>query len=155
MYAHSEPDACNTRREVDKCADESYFKLFSEIMDVMSSGLKRKRIIQIVTSANFKRQHLGGTIKYILFYILFYSTERHTQVLEQHMLPSRWRLFQRCPCLFQQDNVKTHACSPDLPPRWKCVVHYEANKFDHRDHRLLSTSSYISGKTKKEFHFQN
>ncbi len=60
----------------------------------------------------------------------------YMKVLEQHMLPSRWQLFQGRPCLFQQDNVKQHtaaittawlgsrrvrvlnwpACSPDLSP---------------------------------------
>ncbi len=61
---------------------------------------------------------------------------RHIKVLEQHMLPSRQRLFQRRPCVFQQDNAKPHtaaittawlrsrrvwvlnwpACNPDLSP---------------------------------------
>ncbi len=64
------------------------------------------------------------------------NTERFIKVLEQHMLPSRWRLFQERPCVVQQDNVKPHtaaittawlrsrrvwelnwpACSPDLSP---------------------------------------
>ncbi len=64
------------------------------------------------------------------------NAERYIKVLEQHMLPSRWRLFQGRPCLFQQDNAKPHtaaittawlrsrrvqvlnwpACSPDLSP---------------------------------------
>ncbi len=58
------------------------------------------------------------------------------QVLEQHMLPSRRRLFQGRPCIFQHDNARPHtasittswlrrrriqvlkwpACSPDLSP---------------------------------------
>ncbi len=62
--------------------------------------------------------------------------ERYIKVLEQHMLPSRRRLFQGRPCVFQQDNAKPHtaaittawlrsrrvrvlnwpACSPDLSP---------------------------------------
>ena len=64
------------------------------------------------------------------------NAERYIQVLEQHMLPSKRRLFQGRPCLFQQDNAKPHsarvttawlrskrvqvldwpACSPDLSP---------------------------------------
>ncbi len=64
------------------------------------------------------------------------NTERYIKVLEQHMIPSRWRLFQGRTCVFQQDNAKPHtaaitiawlrsrrvrvlnwpACSPDLSP---------------------------------------
>ncbi len=64
------------------------------------------------------------------------NAERHIQVLEQHMLPSRRRLFQGRPCIFQHDNARPHtasittswlrrrrirvlkwpACSPDLSP---------------------------------------
>ena len=64
------------------------------------------------------------------------NAERYIEVLEQHMLPSRQRLFQGRPCIFQQDNAKPHtasittawlrrrrvrvlnwpACSPDLSP---------------------------------------
>ncbi len=64
------------------------------------------------------------------------NAEMYIKVLEQHILPSRWRLFQGRPCLFQQDNAKPHtvaittawlrsrrvrvlnwpACSPDLSP---------------------------------------
>ncbi len=64
------------------------------------------------------------------------NAEMYIKVLEQHMLPSRWRLFQGRPCVFQQDNAKPHtaaittaclrsrrvrvlnwpACSPDLSP---------------------------------------
>ncbi len=64
------------------------------------------------------------------------NAERYIKVLEQHMLPSRWRLFQGRPCVFQQDNAKPHteaittawlrsrrvrvlnwpACRPELSP---------------------------------------
>ncbi len=64
------------------------------------------------------------------------NAERNIQVLEQHMLPSRRRLFQGRPCIFQHDNARPHtasittswlrrrrirvlkwpACSPDLSP---------------------------------------
>ncbi len=36
------------------------------------------------------------------------NAERYIKVLEQHMLPSRRRLFQGRPCVFQQDNTKPH-----------------------------------------------
>ncbi len=64
------------------------------------------------------------------------NAEMFIKVLEQHMLPSRWRLFQGSTCVVQQDNAKPHtaaittawlhirrvrvlnwpACSPDLTP---------------------------------------
>ncbi len=64
------------------------------------------------------------------------NAERYIQVLEQHMLPSRRRLFQGRPCIFQHDNARPHTasittswlrrrrirvlkwpvCSPDLSP---------------------------------------
>ncbi len=71
------------------------------------------------------------------------NAERYIKVLEQHMLPSRWRLFQGRPCVFQQDNAKPHtaaittawlrrrvrvlnwpACSPDLSPieNIRCII---------------------------------
>uniref|UniRef100_A0A9J8ALM0 Insertion element IS150 protein InsJ-like helix-turn-helix domain-containing protein n=1 Tax=Cyprinus carpio carpio TaxID=630221 RepID=A0A9J8ALM0_CYPCA len=39
------------------------------------------------------------------------NAERYIQVLEQHMLPSRRRLFQGRPCIFQHDNVRPHTAS--------------------------------------------
>ncbi len=64
------------------------------------------------------------------------NAERFINILEQHMLPTRRRLFQERPCVFRQDNAKPHAaaittawlrsrrawvmnwpaCSPDLSP---------------------------------------
>uniref|UniRef100_A0A9J8CWP7 Transposase n=1 Tax=Cyprinus carpio carpio TaxID=630221 RepID=A0A9J8CWP7_CYPCA len=64
------------------------------------------------------------------------NAERYIQVLEQHMLPFRRRLFQGRPCIYQHDNarprtasittswlrrrriwvLKWPACSPDLSP---------------------------------------
>ncbi len=72
------------------------------------------------------------------------NAERYIKVLEQHMLPSRW-------CLFQQDNAKPHtadittawlrsrsvrmlnwpACSPDLPPIeniW-CIIKWKIRQW--------------------------
>ncbi len=42
--------------------------------------------------------------RYIKIYI-------YIKVLEQHMLPSRRRLFQGRPCVFQQDNAKPHTAA--------------------------------------------
>ncbi len=40
------------------------------------------------------------------------NAERYIKVLEQHMLPSRWRLFQGRPCVFQKrGQCKTTYCS--------------------------------------------
>ncbi len=39
------------------------------------------------------------------------NAERYIKVLEQHMLPSRRRLFQGRPCVFHQDNAKPHTAA--------------------------------------------
>ncbi len=39
------------------------------------------------------------------------NVEKYIKVLEQHMLPSRWRLFQGRPCVLQQDNAKPHTAA--------------------------------------------
>ncbi len=39
------------------------------------------------------------------------NAERYIKVLEQHILPSRQRLFQGRPCVFQQDNAKPHTAA--------------------------------------------
>ncbi len=39
------------------------------------------------------------------------NAERYLKVLEQHMLPSRRCLFQGKPCVFQQDNAKSHTAA--------------------------------------------
>ncbi len=39
------------------------------------------------------------------------NAERYINVLEQHMLPSRQRVFQGRPCVFQQDNAKPHTAA--------------------------------------------
>ncbi len=74
------------------------------------------------------------------------NAERYIKALEQHILPSRQRLFQGRPGVFQQDNAKPHtaaittawlrsrrvwvlnwpACSPDLSPIeniWCIICH--------------------------------
>uniref|UniRef100_A0A8C1C7B0 Tc1-like transposase DDE domain-containing protein n=1 Tax=Cyprinus carpio carpio TaxID=630221 RepID=A0A8C1C7B0_CYPCA len=47
------------------------------------------------------------------------NAERYIQVLEQHMLPSRRRLFQGRPCIFQQDNARSHTAS--ITTSWLCT----------------------------------
>ncbi len=84
-------------------------------------------------SVYFRLSHLIQCITCCFFDM---NAERYIKVLEQHMLPSRWRLFQGRPCVFQQDNAKPHTaaittawlrsrrvrmlnwptCSPDLSP---------------------------------------
>ncbi len=44
------------------------------------------------------------------------NAEKYIKVLEQHMLPSRWHLFQGRPCVFQQDNAKPH--TPAITTAW-------------------------------------
>ncbi len=46
------------------------------------------------------------------------NAERYIKVLEQHMLPSRWRLFQGRPCVFQQDKAKPHIAA--ITTAWLC-----------------------------------
>ena len=46
------------------------------------------------------------------------NAETYIEVLKQHMLPSRQRLFQGRPCIFQQDNAKPHTAS--ITTAWLC-----------------------------------
>ncbi len=46
------------------------------------------------------------------------NAERYIKVLEQLMLPSRRRLFQRRPCAFQQDIAKPHTAA--ITTAWLC-----------------------------------
>ncbi len=102
------------------------------------------------------------------------NAERFLKILEQHMLPSRRRLFQERPCVFRQDNAKPHAaaittawlrsrrvwvmnwpaCSPDLSPIesiW-CIIKL---KYVKDDHKLFSSWKPISGKNGTKFQHQN
>ncbi len=91
------------------------------------------------------------------------NAEKYIKVLEQHMLLSRWSLFQGRPCLFQQDNAKPHsaaittawlhsrrvqvlnwpACSPDLSPIeniW-CIIKWKIRQ--RRPQILQQLETYI------------
>ncbi len=91
------------------------------------------------------------------------NAERYIKVLEQHMLPSRWRLFQGRPCVFQQNNAKSHtaaittewlrsrrvrvlnwpACSPALSPIeniWRII---KRKKRRRRPQTLQQLETYI------------
>ncbi len=115
-------------------------KLFLENWDAMSSGLKRTRTTQVVISAQFRSLHLWwyGVAWVRVAWAAYTSGKAPSmlKVLEQHMLPSRRRLFQGRPCIFQHDNARPHtasittswlrrrrirvlkwpACSPELSP---------------------------------------
>ncbi len=89
-----------------------------EITDAVSSKLKRRETFRRVISIQFKRQHLwwyGCISAYGMgsLHVLegTMNAERYTKILEQHMLPSRWRLFRGRPCGFQQDNAKPHTAA--------------------------------------------
>ncbi len=86
------------------------------------------------------------------------NAERYIKVLEQHMLPSRRRVFKGRPCVFQQDNAKPHtaaittawlrsrrvrvlnwpACSPDLSPI-ENIWHIVKQKYVKDDHEFFSS----------------
>ncbi len=113
-----------------------------EITDAVSSGLKRRETFQRVLIVQFKSisdgmeciSAYGMSSLHVLEGAM--NAEINIKVLEQHMLPSRRRVFQGRPCVFQEDNVKPHtavkttswlrsrrvcvltwpACSPNLSP---------------------------------------
>ncbi len=136
-----------------------------EITDFVSSGLKRRRDhSSSVISVQFESQHLwwyGGRISaygmgslHVLEGTM--NAERYIKVLEQHMLPSRWHVF-------QQDNAEPHtaaittawlrsrrvrvlnwpACSPDLSPIeniW-CIIKRKIHQ--RRPRTLQQLETYI------------
>ncbi len=91
------------------------------------------------------------------------NAERYIKVLEQHMLPSRWCLFQGRSCVFQQDNAKPHtaaittawlrsrrvrvlnwpACSPDLSPIENICRIIKRNICHRRPRTLQQLETYI------------
>ncbi len=135
----------------------------------LSSGLKRRETFQHGISVQLKSQHLwgyGGCISsyrrdslHVLEGTM--NAERYVKVLEQHMLPSIWCLFQERPCLFQQDNAKPHTaaittawlhsrrvrvlnwptCSPELSPIeniW-CIIKRKIRQRQPRTLQQLET----------------
>ncbi len=137
-WAHFQFDACYRYQ---KSWHRGKKGLKKQIMDAVSSGLKRMKNFQRVISVCLKASISEGMgvhtcIRYGQLACFGRHYEWFIKVLEQHMHPSRWCLFQGRPCVFQQDNVKTHttaittawlcsrrvwvlnwpACSPDLSP---------------------------------------
>ncbi len=90
------------------------------------------------------------------------NAERYRKVLQQHVLPSRWRLFQGRPCVFQQDKTKPHtaaittawlrsrrgqvlncpACSPDLSPIIENIWRIFKRKIRQRRPRTRQQHNY-------------
>ncbi len=67
------------------------------------------------------------------------NAERYIKALEQHMLPSRQRLFHGRPCVFQQDNAKPHTAAITtawLHSRRVRVLNWQnGTKFQHQNSR--------------------
>jgi len=94
------------------------------------NGTREKWLEKQVATNQVNRQKISD----LLIWKGSINAERYKQVVEQHLLPSRRRLLQGRPCIFQQDKVKPHpasiptawlrsrrvldwpACSPDLLP---------------------------------------
>ena len=75
------------------------------------------------------------------------NAKMYLEILEQHLLPTRWHLFQRHPCILQQDNAEPHykgmaaeeegggaglRAVPTWPPKRICGTFWNA-KCDNRD----------------------
>ncbi len=65
------------------------------------------------------------------------NAERYIKVLEQHMLPSRWCLFQGRSCVFQQDNVKPHTAAITTAWLHSRRVCLQSRSFTYREHLQL------------------
>ena len=92
-----------------------HFTLFLEIMDVMSSGPKRKGLSRLLSEQS---QHLwwyGGVLVTMASWVTCTSVNaplmlRCTYRFWSNMCCHGWQcLFQRRPCLFQQDNARPHS----------------------------------------------
>ncbi len=130
-----------------------------EFTDAVSSGLKRRETFQCVISVQFKSQHLWwygciSAYKCIRYGLACFG--RHYECwevykgLEQHMLPSRRRLFQGSPCVFQQDNAKPHTAA--ITPTWLQSLGAElaclqSRSFTYREHLAHHWTKNQSKKT--------
>ena len=130
----------------------------------MSCRLKRRRTIHFVISRQLKSLHLWWSGVALVSMMQAADTSRKappmlkiTEVLEQHLLPSRQQnLFQKRLCTFQQDNAKLHPasittawlhrrrvqvlnwsdCSPDLWPE-ENIWHIIEQKICQRRNRTV------------------
>ncbi len=104
-----------------------------EVTDAVSSGLKN---FQRVISVQLIGQHLwwyGEVHKCIQYGHVFEGTnaERYIMVLEQHVLPSRGRVF-------QQDNAKPHTAA--ITTAWlrsrrvRCWICLQSRSFTNREY---------------------
>ncbi len=97
-----------------------------EITDTVSSGLKRRETFQRVIKRSVQKPAslmVWGCISaygmgslHVLEGTM--NAEKYIKVLEQHMLPSRRRLFQGRSCVFQQDNAKPQTAA--ITTAWLC-----------------------------------
>ncbi len=62
------------------------------------------------------------------------NAERYINVLEQYKLPSRRRLFQGRPCVFQQDNAKPHTAAITTAWLHSRRVCLQSRSFTYREH---------------------
>lgn len=95
------------------------------------------------------------------------NAKRYMKVLEQHIVPSRQRLFQGRPCVFQQDNATQHIPAIITPwLHWRrawCWLGLPALQIFHLSRifgislkwKTTTTNSPISGKNGTEFQHQN
>ena len=92
--------------KVQNCSVVRWIRTWNSVWKSWSSRLKRRGTILLVISSQFKAcisDGMGGDWLKPAF--------PDVQVLEQHLLPSRQRLLQGRPCIFQQDRVKPHPAS--------------------------------------------
>ncbi len=108
--------------KVENCSVVRRIKIWSSFLenwDAMSSGLKRTRDNPSCYQRSVQKACISdGMGSWVRVAWAAYTSgkapsmlKRYIQVLEQHMLPSRRRLFQGRPCIFQHDNARPHTAS--------------------------------------------